>query len=506
MIKVLRKHRNWLMIVIAILALPFCIYFVRTDYSAIRPDVVAKIYGRSISNNEMRRDARLFELARNIGLGDFLEGMTLGISDPNRVYPEFMVNLNVLHHEAERLGINPTRSEVVDAVRNFQPFRGTNGFDHAKYDDFMQNLLTPNGFNETDLEDLATDALRLARLKKLVSLGVTIPEAESKANYEQFYAKNIVSVIRVRASDFAKDVKITDDDIKKYYEAHKAELMSEAQRKVDFVKLGLTEEQKKLTGKERIDALQKLADRANDFTQALLEKGADFKQVTAKFQLPVQTTGDFTAEKPDPQLNVDPKLNTLAFQLSKEEPNSDPVQVQDGFCILHLNNTTEPRQLSLEEAKSKIVDEIKAQRTREMAMNKGSKAAQDIRATLQGGAPLKFALDQANLKAEKVEPFTLIDQIEPSAAAEKPKNEPADMSSIKNLASQIQPGEVSEFVPSADGGLIVYLEKRDPPDPAKYQQTKNAFDERDLKNKRDVVFFEWLHDRKRDANVQFVNS
>src|SRR6266702_2046068 len=35
--------------------------------------------------------------------------------------------------------------------------------------------------------------------------------------------------------------------------------------------------------------------RANDLTQALLVKGADFKQVAANFQLPMQLTGEFTA-------------------------------------------------------------------------------------------------------------------------------------------------------------------------------------------------------------------
>jgi hypothetical protein len=39
-----------------------------------------------------------------------------------------------------------------------------------------------------------------------------------------------------------------------------------------------------LTGKERIEILQKLSDRATDLTQALLEKGANFKQVAEKFQ------------------------------------------------------------------------------------------------------------------------------------------------------------------------------------------------------------------------------
>src|ERR1700758_2876894 len=138
MIKVLRKHRNWLMIVIAILALPFCIYFVRTDPSAIHSDQVGTIYGRGITSNELRRDARLYGLAKALGMDEFTQDMTLGVSDPNRVYVEFVVNLNVLHHEAGRLGITPTRAEVVDAVRNFQAFRGANGFDDKKYDEFVQ--------------------------------------------------------------------------------------------------------------------------------------------------------------------------------------------------------------------------------------------------------------------------------------------------------------------------------------------------------------------------------
>ena len=131
--RTLRKHRNWLMIVIAILALPFCIYFVRTDYSAIRPDVFAKIYGRNISLTEARRDARLFELARNLQLIDFLQGMTVGVRDRNQLYSEFTVNLNILRHESERLGVQPTRQEIVDAVRNFEAFRGPSGFDSSKY-------------------------------------------------------------------------------------------------------------------------------------------------------------------------------------------------------------------------------------------------------------------------------------------------------------------------------------------------------------------------------------
>ena len=367
-------------------------------------------------------------------------------------------------------------------------------------------MLTPNGFTEAELEDLAADQLRLKRIRQLVSVGVTVPEAESKANYDEFYGRNITSVIRVRAADFGNEIKINDDDIKKYFEAHKAELNTEEQRKVEFVKLGLTDEQKKLSGKERIDALQKLADQANDFTQALLEKGADFKQVAAKFKVPVQTTGEFTQEKPDPQLNADPKLSEAAFQLTEQEPSSDPVQGQDGFFILHLAGINKPRPLTLDEAKPKIVEAIKTQRSRELAMNTGSKAAQDLRTALTSGTPFSAAVQNLKLKAEKVEPFMLIDEIEPKPSDQKPKNEPEDMVSIKNVGAQLEPNQVSDFTPTVYGGLIVYLEKREPPDPAKYEQTRASFDERDLKNKREIVFYEWLNDCKREANVEFAKG
>src|SRR6202022_609599 len=191
-------------------------------------------------------------------------------------------------------------------------------------------------------------------IKDLVGSAVSLPESESKSNFEQLYGKNFVTVVRVKATDLTKDIKVGDDNIKKYYESNKSELKTEQKRKVEFARLALTEEQKKLKDKERIDALQKLADRANDFSQALLEKGADFKQVAAKFQLPVETTGEFTTSTPDPKLKADPQLNQAAFKLTPQEPNSDPLQSTDGFTILHLAGIVEARPLTLDEAKPKI--------------------------------------------------------------------------------------------------------------------------------------------------------
>src|SRR5437016_5150498 len=249
MIKILRKHRNWLMIVIAILALPFCLYFVKSDTSQIRNDEFARIYGHKVTITEARRDAYLFQLSGLLGMSDLRDGLAPGGGKDDLKTASFIVNLIVLRHEAERLGIEPDESEVVNTVKNFPAFQGQSGFDPAKYDQVERNVLPMFGFTDEQLRELARDELCLKRISEVVVSGVTMPESESKSNYEQLYSKNFVSVVRVHSADFAKDSKPSDDEIKKDYDAHKGELKTEEKRKVEFVRLALTEQMKKMENK-----------------------------------------------------------------------------------------------------------------------------------------------------------------------------------------------------------------------------------------------------------------
>ena len=302
----------------------------------MRSDQFVRIYDRNVSMLEAQQMVRLFNLAQALGMSDFVQNMTPGVQDPNQVNVQFILNLLVLRHEAARLGIRPGSSEVAEVVRALPVFQGESGFDIHKFSDFVQNALAPNGLAEEHIEQLVRDELSLNQIKQLLGTGISIPEAEVNADYQRAYDKLYVSLIRLGPDDFAREITISDEDARKYYETHQAELKSEEKRKVDFVSLALTDDQKKLTGKERIEVLQELSDRATDFTQALLEKAADFKQVAEKSHVAVRTTAEFTATQLDPQLNVDPQLGAAAFKLSMQEPNSDPIQVADGFYILHL--------------------------------------------------------------------------------------------------------------------------------------------------------------------------
>lgn len=503
MINVLRKNQKGLWIVIALLCIPFVFYFSNNKIGPAGQNEIGKIYGEPVSTVELQRSARLFNLARQLGMVEFLQDMVSNAQTEDDAYTEFTWNRLVLKHEAERLGIQPLPKQVAGVISGLQPFRGESGFDINKYNEFTKAALPAMGFGEGQLEELAADSLTLDRLKELVGTGVQVPATESQDNYERAFGKFNVVVARLNSADLGKDVQITDDDVAKYYEAHKSELLSDEKRKVNLVSFALTEEQKQLKGKERTEPLQKVADRANDFTQALLEKGADFRQVAAKFEVPVLTTGDFTKSAPDPALAANPQLATYAFRLTPEQPNSDIVQGPDSFTVLHLEGLDPAKPLTIEEARPKIADSLKSQRVSEMLAAKGAEAASKIRDAMKNGTPPEQAIQQAGFQPERIPPFALMNQPSPMADPNKPPEpETPDLNSIKGAVAELNAGQTTDFVPTQNGGLVAVLEKRDPPAPVEGVDPARAmFEGRLLNNKREIAFREWLQERRRAAGV-----
>ena len=177
--KLLRRHRDWLMIVIAILAIPFIFYFVqRPDYGAIGRDQFARIYDRNVSMLEAQQFARLLSLAQALGMSDFVGTMTAGAGlDQNQAAVQFIVNLLVLRHEAERLGLRPSASEVAEVVRKLPAFQGDSGFDINKFNDLVQNGLAPLGLAEEHIEQLVRDQICLNEIQNFSQPAFRFPRA-----------------------------------------------------------------------------------------------------------------------------------------------------------------------------------------------------------------------------------------------------------------------------------------------------------------------------------------
>lgn len=499
MITVMRKHHKVLMILITILVcISFSWYWNRTDFSQMGSGVAGRIYEHNVSDVDFQRNSRLLRLASELGMNELAQYLTLGAQTENEAFDNFAWNLMVLRHEADDLGIKPGTEEIAAAVKKLPAFQGANGFDMAKYTAFADHALAPMGFSESQIEQLASDQIALERIQKLLNTGVSVPDEELRHTYEQLYSKMDVAVARFHLADFTNSIQVSDAEVSKYYESHKAELKTEEKREVKFVSFSLTDEQKKLTGRTRIDALQKMADKANDFTDALLAKGATFDAVAQKFQLKPEETGEFTKSNPPPQLKGVPQLAQAAFSLTNEAPNSDAIQGPDGFYVAHLVKIDPARALTLEEARPKIVDMLKQEHGETAMTNKAEEAAQKLRDALKKNEPLEQAAQSAGVQLDPVPPFSLVEQ---NPQAKPDAKEPPDLAFIRQAVSQMEPGSVSDFVQMPNGGLVVALEKRAPLNPQEFAVARHGFEERALRGRQQVVFLEWLQDRRRAAGV-----
>jgi hypothetical protein len=515
------------MIVIAILALPFVFYFNKTDLGAARVNDLGRIYDRPVTLVEYSRNAHLMNLANFLGLNLGNDLMTTNVKSENEMYAEFTWNRLVMRHEAEQLGILPNASEILALVKTLSRFQTETHFDMNKYTEFTQTMLPSLGFSEAQIEELVSDQLSLNRMKDLLGTGAQISDSDSKENYEKAYGNLHVAVVRLQDEDFKKDIKIGDDEVSKYYDVNKEKLKSEEKRRVEFVNFTLTDPEKKLTGKERVDALQKVANRANDFTQALLEKDAKFTEVASKFESPVAATEEFTSAAPASQFKSNPQLTQYSFQLTQKEPNSDAIQGPDGFYVLHLLGVTEAHPLNLEEAKPKIVETLSAERLRQLVSNRATEIAQQMRDATKAGTSLDTAIGRSRMKLspwwppelaskfgltramepngqklERLPLFALADNSSLKAETElEPKYETPDLQTIKSAVVALEPGGVSDFIPVTDGGIVAVLEKRDPADPAGFEEAKAKFETGSLTQRRRVIFVEWMRDRRRAARV-----
>src|SRR4030095_13887512 len=192
-----------------------------------------------------------------------------------------------------------------------------------------------------------------------------------------------------------------------------------------------------------------------------------------------------------------------AFKLSVQEPHSDAVQVADGFYILHLTGKTEARPLTAEEAKPKIVDALKKTRARELISTKGAELVQQLREAKKSGQPLEAVIEKAGVKPEKLPAFSLIEEESEKSEGDDQKKQSPELLTIQEAEVLLNPGDVTDFVPSGMDGLIAILEKREPLGDASAGEKKAAFEKRILENKQRIVLVEWLSAQQEAAVLEF---
>jgi len=422
-----------------------------------RVRAVAEIGGHRITDQEFSRTLarEINRLSNRLGQRiDMEQARALGL--PDQVLGQ-MISRTLFDLKAADQGILVTDEQVARRIQQEPAFQGQLGaFDRNL---FLQTLRA-SGLSEQEyvdslrrdlvrqrLADATVSAVsapetlaetlyryreeqRVARLLTVPNDSVTeVPEPEEsalKAFHEEFADRFMapelrsVTLVQLRARDLAKEVKVSEDDLRAEFELRKQDLAVPERRSVE--QIVLPDEETAARAAKR------------------LESGADFAAVSEEFtgSAPIDlgslTRGDLPAE-----------LSGPVFALEAKKISA-PVHTELGWHIMHVTDIEPGRPADFDSVRDKLTEELAMRQ----AVDSIASISNQLDDELASGASLEEAASALNLPVRKID---AIDRDGRDANGNPIENLP--QSRFIEVAFETQSGEDSLLIETGEADYFV---------------------------------------------------
>ena len=483
------------MLVVAVLTIVAFIFL----YNTTQLDELATIenptiYGKALTPLAIDRQVKNYQLTLALGQFELLQKLGGTAPDEDRALTEFVWNLLVLQHQSRELGIEPTDDQVANRIKQVPIFQAGGQFDPLKYGQFVSEQLAPRGFTERQLEEVIRDSLRLEALSKIVEAPAAISEGEMQAMARAFQPVTAGFVRFERKQDNDK-IQISPEEVSSIHQQNQSAFMANETREARCVVFELPADSK-LEGKEKVDALQKLANKASELTDSLAQAGASLDQLAAKAGAKIikLTAFDRTGNPAQTASSINAEamadLAPAAFLVPKAGATSDVIQSGDAFYIIEVTAVNPARPLTLEEARPRIEAQLRAQKAEQIFTADATSAANALRAAVAGGKSFAEAAAAQNLKVEEIK------NVVAAAESISPENQ-----AIAGSTLLLKEGGISNLEGAPWGAFVAQLQTRAPVDQMAFGARETQIRESLLRNKRDLLFMEWLRVSREAARI-----
>lgn len=432
MLRFLRKYSNgsFQKILYGFLALLFVVWGVGA-VGGQRVDTVAHVHGRPITRTQFdRARATLERRYEQIFRGAALP-REFAAQIPTQALDQLIENA-LLQEEADRLGIGVADDEVVRYVTGMAEFQEDGRFNH----DILKRALEAQR-DRGEFEEQVRSAILADRLQNLITDGVQISDAELQERYQGEHEQVSLRFVRFAGADLTKDVTFSDEDLEKHladhgdrykvptkvrarYVAYKASDFADQVRVSDeqiaayyddnkdtafaipeqvrmrqiLVKTPSDADEKKIeeSRKKANDLLAKVKG-GQDFAAAAMASSDDAVTSKSGGDLGLQTRKSLSSE-----------LANVAFALDAGAV-SDVVQGPDGFYILKVEEKQAAATKPLDAVRDDIVTALKNERGLDLARDQ---VEADRRAIVRGK---KFAEAVGTRTVLETPPFAETDAV-----------------------------------------------------------------------------------------------
>jgi hypothetical protein len=204
---------------------------------------------------------------------------------------------------------------------------------------------------------------------------------------------------------------------------------------------------------------------ANDFVSALYGmtpvQADNLLSLAKQRGLQVYTSAPFGEETGPEDFDAPAALAKAAFQLNADSPYTGPIAGSDAVYVIGLARQLPSSIPSLADIRDRVTQDFLTQQAVALAQQAGTNFYYSAHVETSLGQKFSKVAESSHLNPVLLSPFSL------SSSAVPELEDSAELNLLKRAAFSTPPGKVSPFVPTADGGFVVYVQSLLPVDQAK---------------------------------------
>jgi len=478
MLDFLRKRkRNWaILFLLGLIIIVFVAFYGGNKMGDRGTSEVAVINGEPISQREFAVEyQRALERYREMLKGQLTEEMIKGLNLKGNIV-EGLVQKKLVLQEARSLGLLATDDDIANQLAKVPEFQVAGRFNKERYLQILQaNRLQPAQFEEDQRNQIT-----LQRLYSIILDSVQVSDAEVRERYRLDQEKIDLQFFKLSVSDVISQVKLTDEDIKKWYDRNKESLKEPLKIQVEYLTYPFeqfsakaqvsakeieeyyqnnqkTKFHRPREAKVRYIALAVAPTASAEEKKAAMAKaeaivkearqGKDFAQLAKK-----QSADPTTAKGGEVgwviQGQMPPDIDKLIFGIGKGDV-SDPVATPGGVQIFKIDDMRDEKTLTLQEATAEISQILKT----EQAKKEAGKVADNDRVKAQAGTELSKQAQETGVSAKETKLF----------AAGEILPEFGQNQDIYKIAFGLGPKDISQIVEVNNAYAFLRLKQRKEP-------------------------------------------
>jgi len=363
-------------IFMAVLILAFLVWGIADVFRNFGASSAARVGSTVISQDDFRRiyTDRLQQLNRQLGRGLTTEqARAIGL---DRQILDELFGEAALDQKARSLGLGISSKALVQKITENPQFRGPGGFSH----NYFLQVIRQNGYNEAQYVELERKLILRQQIGRSLGGQILPPKVLRDAFYRFQREERTIEFVTLGRNQAGAISAPTPEQVKAYYEEHKASFRAPEYRKLTLISLTpailassveVTEADIKkfydsqpnrfMTPERR--ELEQIAFPNLDAAEASYKRiaaGLSFDALAAEMKLGANDTALGTVSKSE---LLDPAIADAAFALPLGKV-STPVTGRFSVVLLRVKRVEPANQKSLEELSDTLRKEIATQRAR----------------------------------------------------------------------------------------------------------------------------------------------